>query len=43
MGPMMYVAVVRSVCVKFFQTYADRNYSEDFHISVAEEEAAICS
>jgi hypothetical protein len=42
-GPMMYDAVVRSVCVKCFRTYADRKCSEDFHVSVAEEEAATCS
>ena len=33
---MMYAAVVRSVRVKRFRTYADGKFSEDFHISIAE-------
>jgi hypothetical protein len=37
-GPMMYAAVVRSVRVKRFRTYADGKCSEDFHVLVAEEE-----
>jgi hypothetical protein len=35
---MMYDVVVRLVCVKCFQTYADEKCSEDFHVLVAEEE-----
>jgi hypothetical protein len=34
----MYIAVVRLVRVKRFQTYADRKCSEDFYVLVAEEE-----
>ena len=32
----MYAAVVRSVRVKRFRTYADGKCSEDFHVSIAE-------
>jgi hypothetical protein len=35
---MMYAAMVRSVRVKRIQAYADGKCSEDFHISVTEEE-----
>jgi hypothetical protein len=33
----MYTAVVRSVRVKYIQTYADGKCLENFHISIAEE------
>jgi hypothetical protein len=35
---MMYAVVVRYVRVKRIRTYADRKCSEDFHVSIAEEE-----
>jgi hypothetical protein len=34
----MYAAVVRLVRVKRIQTYIDGKCSEDFHVSIAEEE-----
>jgi hypothetical protein len=35
---MMYAVVVRSVHMKRIRTYADGKCSEDFHVSIAEEE-----